>query len=111
MFRSYGLFLYQQRIAASDMPGSNQFQSFGSSLSGGLDLDSNGYPDLLVGSYESSRVVLLRARAIIHLLPEITVSPKMVNLTAAAHCSFDSTARHCVQLRICLKFKAEPSER
>ncbi|PVD30464.1 hypothetical protein C0Q70_09730 [Pomacea canaliculata] len=101
---------YAQRIAASDMPGSNQFQSFGSSLSGGLDLDSNGYPDLLVGSYESSRVVLLRARAIIHLLPEITVSPKMVNLSAVAHCSFDSTARHCVQLRICLKFKAEPSE-
>ena len=35
-------------------------RSFGFSLSGGVDLDSNMYPDLLVGASGSNQAVLLR---------------------------------------------------
>lgn len=32
-----------------------RMKTFGYSLSGGMDLDGNGYPDLLVGAYEEVR--------------------------------------------------------
>lgn len=46
-------------------------ETFGYSLSGGLDLDSNGYPDLLIGAFESEAVVLLRTRPIIEITSNI----------------------------------------
>ena len=42
-------------------------RAFGSSLSGGVDMDTNGYPDLLVGSYRSDAVLLFRSRPIIDI--------------------------------------------
>ena len=47
-------------------PGNFQ-QTFGSSLSGGQDMDGNGYPDLVVGSYASHAVFMFRARPIIDI--------------------------------------------
>lgn len=46
-------------------------RTLGHSLSGGLDLDQNGYPDLLIGAYESDSVVLLRARPIVGLVTSV----------------------------------------
>nr|CAH7714317.1 unnamed protein product [Callosobruchus chinensis] len=48
--------------------------TFGYSLSGGIDMDNNGYPDLLVGAYESERILLLKTRPIIHI--EINIDGK-----------------------------------
>jgi hypothetical protein len=47
----------------SDMP----LSAFGYSLSGGMDMDSNNYPDLVVGSLNSNSILLLRTQPIIHL--------------------------------------------
>ena len=44
---------------------SSSLATFGSSLDGGMDMDENGYPDLLVGAYDSAHVVALRSRPII----------------------------------------------
>ena len=41
--------------------------TFGSSLSGGRDMDGNGYPDLLVGAYASSAAFLFRSRPIMDI--------------------------------------------
>ena len=46
-------------------------QTFGYSLSGGMDLDKNSYPDLLIGAYDSSTVILLRSRPIIDIVTEV----------------------------------------
>lgn len=46
-------------------------QTFGYSLSGGLDMDRNGYPDLAVGSYADDSVFILRARPIIEIVTKI----------------------------------------
>jgi hypothetical protein len=93
------------------MPDATNLKSFGYALAGGLDLDSNGYPDLAVGSYESGVVSLIRSRAIIHLHPAIRVTPNITDLDADAYCNFDGSAKRCVQLEICLSFTAEPAER
>lgn len=45
-----------------------QIRTFGYSLSGnGIDLDQNGYPDLISGAYESDMAILIRARPIVNL--------------------------------------------
>jgi hypothetical protein len=52
---------------------------FGTSLSGGMDMDDNGYPDLLVGAYTSERAVLLRSRPIADVLATLSFRPQFVN--------------------------------
>ncbi|XP_033229880.1 integrin alpha-PS1 isoform X2 [Belonocnema kinseyi] len=54
-----------QIIHSEDTP--VPLRTFGYSLSGGIDMDQNGYPDLLVGAYEDAAVVLLRSRNIINI--------------------------------------------
>ncbi|XP_070707377.1 integrin alpha-3b [Pempheris klunzingeri] len=58
--------------------GSRGFQTFGYSISGGMDMDDNSYPDILVGSLDD-RLALLRARPVIHLTKNFTVEPKIVD--------------------------------
>uniref|UniRef100_A0A8C4J5V9 Integrin subunit alpha 3 n=1 Tax=Dromaius novaehollandiae TaxID=8790 RepID=A0A8C4J5V9_DRONO len=64
----------RQVISGSDL-GPASMQTFGYSLSGGLDVDSNSYPDLLVGSL-AERIALLRARPVINILNKtLSVNP------------------------------------
>jgi integrin alpha 7 len=49
----------------SEVP--NSLTTFGSSLSGGKDMDGNGYPDLVVGAYQSNRIFVFRGRPIIDI--------------------------------------------
>nr|XP_057904364.1 integrin alpha-3-like [Doryrhamphus excisus] len=70
---------------------SPRFTTFGFSLSAGLDVDGNGYPDLLVGSLDDT-VALLRTRAVIHLSKTIRATPGIVEPSG---CEF------CVQVEVC----------
>ncbi|CAB1337917.1 unnamed protein product, partial [Coregonus sp. 'balchen'] len=75
--------------------GSSWFQTFGYSISGGMDMDENSYPDLLVGSLDD-RIALLRARPVIHLSKNITVQPKIVdpNVSVKYTMEADMDRRH-----------------
>uniref|UniRef100_A0A8B9JB81 Integrin alpha-2 domain-containing protein n=1 Tax=Astyanax mexicanus TaxID=7994 RepID=A0A8B9JB81_ASTMX len=53
---------------------------FGYSISGGLDIDGNLYPDLAVGSL-SDQVVLYRSRPVIHVVRDISLEPQPIDLT------------------------------
>ncbi|NXX44464.1 ITA7 protein, partial [Tricholaema leucomelas] len=53
--------------------------AFGYSLSGGIDVDGNLYPDLLVGSL-SDTVVLYRARPVVHISRNLSLVPPNINL-------------------------------
>lgn len=61
--------LPSQIIRASDLGlvANRKINTFGSYLSGGLDLDDNGYPDLVVGAYNSSASIALLSRPIISI--------------------------------------------
>ncbi|XP_038045208.1 integrin alpha-8-like [Patiria miniata] len=54
--------------------------SFGTALSGGLDMDGNNYSDMLVGAYMSATSVLVRARPVVKIQKSLTFEPEFVNL-------------------------------
>ncbi|XP_068439237.1 integrin alpha-3b isoform X2 [Clinocottus analis] len=58
--------------------GNGKFHTFGYSINGGVDMDENGYPDILVGSLDD-RMALLRARPVLHITRNFTVRPKIVD--------------------------------
>lgn len=104
---------FSQRIYASELPNSDDWTTFGYSLSGGIDLDDNTYPDILVGSFDVDKVALLRTRPIIYLHSNVTVHPDKLNMSSVTgkECEYDRVLKYCVQLKLCLRYTAEPAER
>ncbi|OXB55966.1 hypothetical protein ASZ78_011411 [Callipepla squamata] len=85
-----------QVISGAEL-GPASMQTFGYALNGGLDVDGNSYPDLLVGSL-AERVVLLRARPVINILDKtFTVTPSKVD---PARCTPDS----CITVTVCFAY-------
>nr|XP_055049279.1 integrin alpha-3 isoform X2 [Misgurnus anguillicaudatus]XP_055049282.1 integrin alpha-3 isoform X2 [Misgurnus anguillicaudatus] len=82
-----------QVIYGKDIPAAG-FQTFGYSISGGLDVDKNSYPDIVVGSLDD-RVVLLRARPVIHLKKTFTVTPEIID---------PNNCDACIKAVICLSY-------
>ncbi|XP_038241712.1 integrin alpha-3 isoform X2 [Dermochelys coriacea] len=94
---SGGLVAKPRQVISGAELGLSGIQTFGYSLSGGLDVDGNSYPDLLVGSL-SEQIALLRARPVINILNKtFTVSPSLVD---PAKCTPDS----CIQVQICFSY-------
>ncbi|XP_067225800.1 integrin alpha-3b isoform X1 [Chanodichthys erythropterus] len=75
--------------------GPSGFQTFGYSLNGGMDMDGNDYPDILVGSMDD-RIALLRSRPVIHLSKNFTVEPKIV---IPSQC-----VNSCIKLKVCFSY-------
>uniref|UniRef100_A0A7N5JER2 Integrin alpha-7 n=1 Tax=Ailuropoda melanoleuca TaxID=9646 RepID=A0A7N5JER2_AILME len=80
-------------------------KSFGYSLSGGLDVDGNRYPDLLVGSLDDT-AVLFRARPVLHVSHEVFIAPRAIDLEQP-NCAAGHSV--CVDLRVCFSYIATPS--
>ena len=83
---------------------SPSLEAFGSSLSANIDMDNNGYPDLLVGSYRSDAALLFRSRPII----DITTFVAQRNLKGIdpgkAGCSADLSSKDaCFEFKTCFK--------
>ena len=95
---------YSQRIAAASLPRSPlSLGGFGFSFSSSaLDVDGNGFSDLLVGAYLSDSAVLLRSRPIIGLTAVILLSNDSIDLSA--RCAVQSTSTSssaCITLKLC----------
>ncbi|XP_055976276.1 integrin alpha-7 isoform X1 [Sorex fumeus] len=80
-------------------------RTFGYSLSGGLDVDGNHYPDLLVGSLADT-VVLFRARPVLHVSHEVFITPRAIDLEQP-NCMDGLSV--CVDLQVCFSYTATPS--
>ncbi|PAV81558.1 hypothetical protein WR25_08553 [Diploscapter pachys] len=81
-----------QVIKGSDLPGLNglKMKSFGFSLSGAIDMDDNGYPDLLIGAPLVDSAVLFRARPVISIKVSHTISKKMIDIERGEKCPYRS---------------------
>ncbi|XP_034440879.1 integrin alpha-7 isoform X1 [Hippoglossus hippoglossus] len=77
---------------------------FGYSISGGLDIDNNQYPDMAVGSLNDS-VVLFRSRPVIHVIRDISIDPQYIDLEQH---SCKGRQGHCVEVKACFTFTAHP---
>ncbi|XP_053121294.1 integrin alpha-3 isoform X2 [Hemicordylus capensis] len=85
----------RQIISGEDI--GSGIKTFGYSFSGGMDVDENSYPDLLVGTL-SENIVLLRARPVVNILNKtFTVTPSMLDPT---RCTEDS----CIKVQLCFSY-------
>uniref|UniRef100_A0A8C9ZBP1 Integrin subunit alpha 6 n=1 Tax=Sander lucioperca TaxID=283035 RepID=A0A8C9ZBP1_SANLU len=75
---------------------------FGYSLAGNMDLDSNSYPDVAVGSL-SDTALIYRARPVISIRKDIKISPQEINLTIKT-CGNSI----CFAVDACFTYKANP---
>lgn len=74
---------------------------FGSALRGGSDLDGNGYPDLIVGSFGVDKAVVYRGRPIIATSASLTIFPALFNPEDRS-CSLEGNPVACINLSYCL---------
>ncbi|XP_038553092.1 integrin alpha-7 isoform X2 [Micropterus salmoides] len=77
---------------------------FGYSISGGLDIDNNQYPDIAVGSLNDS-VVLFRSHPVIHVIRDISINPQYIDLEQYNCKGRDGV---CVEVKACFTFTAHP---
>ncbi|KIH57930.1 FG-GAP repeat protein [Ancylostoma duodenale] len=76
-----------QVIVGSDLPNLRRpMKSFGFSLSGGSDLDGNGYPDLAVGAVTEGVVTILRSRPVISISAHHKTSSKFIDIEKGKNC-------------------------
>ncbi|XP_067127479.1 integrin alpha-PS2-like isoform X1 [Centruroides vittatus] len=78
--------------------------TLGFSLSGGMDLDNNGYPDLLIGAYESDSVLYLRSRPIVSVDASLKIDPENINLEEKRCSLKDRSLVSCMVVSFCLEF-------
>nr|XP_020649679.1 integrin alpha-3 isoform X1 [Pogona vitticeps] len=85
----------RQIISGEDIgPG---ITTLGYSFSGGMDVDGNSYPDLLVGTL-SENILLFRARPVINIVSKtFTVTPSTLD---PAKCTKDS----CINVKFCFSY-------
>ncbi|KAK6470260.1 integrin alpha-IIb [Huso huso] len=67
------------QVLESPFPKQSTSAAFGFSLRGGADIDSNGYPDLLVGAWGVSKVAVYRSQPVILAKAKITLYPDVLN--------------------------------
>lgn len=102
-----------QVIRASDLGlrPNRGVNTFGSSLSSGLDVDSNDYPDLVIGAYNSSAAIVLLSRPIVSIT---TVVPQKGSIKAidpsVKGCTEDPSANvTCFSYETCCSIEQDAS--
>ncbi|KAI5106725.1 integrin alpha-V precursor, partial [Silurus meridionalis] len=78
--------------------------SFGYAMHGAMDIDQNGYPDLVVGVFGADKAVLYRARPVISVNSTLDITPQILSLEDKS-CTLPgtSTTVSCFMVKYCLK--------
>jgi len=93
-----------QVIFASNL--NANLKTFGWSLSGGMDMDDNKYPDLLVGAYHSGHAVHMRSAPVVHMTASVSFdeNSKQIDLEDLKCTLRDRSRVPCVQVSVSLKY-------
>lgn len=88
---------FSQRITGSVL--GRSLSMFGQSISGGIDVDGNGYPDVAVGAFLSDAAMVIRTR------PVVTVEASLF-LPVSVNRSVSSCVEHglpavCMEVNVC----------
>lgn len=97
-----------QALDVEQLPGglSRRIRTLGYSLSGGVDVDGNGYPDLLVGALDSDAALLFLARPVIGIDTDVRgLPPRGVN--ASGEPCRGSVERICFRFKACLRLRQQ----
>ncbi|CAI4226617.1 unnamed protein product [Auanema sp. JU1783] len=96
-----------QIIDGSQLPnmGEEPIRSFGFSLSGGMDVDNNGYPDLVVGSVLQNSITVLRSRPVISIVASHKTESEYVDIEKGSNCPRGS--KTCFPLKLEIFVDAE----
>lgn len=82
-------------------------KTFGFALHGGVDIDNNAYPDLVIGAYESDKVFLFRSRPVarIEASTDFEAASKLISLDdKKCRTMNDYKEVTCTTIKSCLKF-------
>lgn len=94
---------YSMRLSGRSVhPG---LQMFGQSISGNVDMDGNGYPDVTIGAFMADSVVLLRTRPVISVDVSIFL-PASINITVP-QCHEGPQNLNCFNATVCLRFRGK----
>ncbi|XP_073775549.1 integrin alpha-9 isoform X3 [Danio rerio] len=80
-------------------------QMFGQSISGNVDMDGNGYPDVTIGAFMADSVVLLRSRPVISVDVSIFL-PVSINITVP-QCHEGPQHLNCFNVTVCMSFRGK----
>uniref|UniRef100_A0A4W4F3E2 Integrin alpha-2 domain-containing protein n=1 Tax=Electrophorus electricus TaxID=8005 RepID=A0A4W4F3E2_ELEEL len=79
MGQSGGLNPQYTQVIESPFKSPEPVHAFGFSMRGGMDIDSNGYPDLIVGAWGADKVAIYRTKAVVRTKAQISFFPDFLN--------------------------------
>lgn len=91
-----------QSVKLPQVHSSNQLYGFGYSLSGGLDMDSNTYPDLAVGVLNSNAILVLRTAPVARIKAYINNYDSIQDLDQK-QCKYDQLNASCFNIDYCIE--------
>ncbi|XP_076803589.1 integrin alpha-6-like [Clavelina lepadiformis] len=89
-------------------PPHTDMKGFGISLSSNVDVDNNGYPDLLVGTLRDE-VILFRSRPVVSVNSSLEVSTKIFDWRIQK-CDVNGKKTACFDVQFCFSFTARHEE-
>ncbi|RDD42681.1 Integrin alpha-3 [Trichoplax sp. H2] len=84
-----------------------KLNGFGIAVSGKIDVDKNGYPDVAVGSYESDTVLVFRARPKLSINTTFIVSQQIIKRNESKSCVYQGNKHACVNATLCFSYRSK----
>ncbi|GFQ79834.1 integrin alpha-PS2, partial [Trichonephila clavata] len=78
--------------------------TLGFAVSGSMDMDSNEYPDIVIGAYDSERAIFMRSRPVVNITSSMKLSKDVLSLEDKTCTLKDKTKVACVDATLCLKY-------
>ncbi|KAL4657818.1 integrin alpha-IIb-like [Arapaima gigas] len=103
MGQADGLMLQHSQVLPSPFRPLAAPAAFGFTLRGGVDVDANGYPDLIVGAWGASKVAVYRAQAVVRAKAQISLDHDFLNPERKSCVLQGSgTAVSCFTIKMCV---------